>query len=176
MQAVRRWRRALHRAAGEGHAEAAEGLDHRGWEAGEGLPVHQLLPDDGVRERARLDLAPRGPPPGPAGRLQQVPRRVRDARDRRAVGERLHLRREVGCALQPLMKRVFGSFNQTTVYHARNLLEAAGIQVLVRNAALSSAMGELPPAECEAQLWVLDDADAARAEELLRPPASGPDW
>jgi putative signal transducing protein len=74
------------------------------------------------------------------------------------------------------MKRVFGSFNQTAVYHARNLLEAAGIAVLVRNAALSSAMGELPPAECEAQLWVLDDADAARAEELLRPPAPGPDW
>ena len=74
------------------------------------------------------------------------------------------------------MKRVFGSFNQTTVYHARNLLEAAGIPVLVRNAALSSAMGELPPAECEAQVWVLDDADAPRAEELLRPPAAGPDW
>jgi hypothetical protein len=75
------------------------------------------------------------------------------------------------------MKRVFGSFNQTTVYHARNLLEAAGIQVLVRNAALSSAMGELPPAECEAQLWVLDDADAPRAEALLAlPPAQGPEW
>jgi hypothetical protein len=74
------------------------------------------------------------------------------------------------------MKRVFGSFNQTAVYHARNLLEAAGIPVLVRNAALSSAMGELPPAECEAQLWVLDDADAPRAQELLRAPPSGPDW
>ncbi|HYL90310.1 MAG TPA: DUF2007 domain-containing protein [Burkholderiales bacterium] len=75
------------------------------------------------------------------------------------------------------MKRVFGSFNQTAVYHARNLLEAAGIEVLVRNAALSSAMGELPPAECEAQLWVMNDADAPRAEELLRrPPVKGPDW
>jgi hypothetical protein len=75
------------------------------------------------------------------------------------------------------MKRVFGSFNQTAVYHARNLLEAEGIAVLVRNAALSSAMGELPPAECEAQLWVLDDADAARAQELLaRAPAQGPEW
>ena len=66
------------------------------------------------------------------------------------------------------MKRVFGSFNQTTVYHAKNLLEAAGIAVLVRNAALSSAMGELPPAECQAELWVLRDDDAARAERLLR--------
>ena len=75
------------------------------------------------------------------------------------------------------MKRVFGSFNQTAVYHARNLLEGAGIEVLVRNAALSSAMGELPPAECEAQLWVLNDADAPRAVELLsRPPVQGPEW
>ena len=40
-------------------------------------------------------------------------------------------------------------------HHAKNLLEAAGIRVLVRNQYLSSAMGELPPAECEAQIWVL---------------------
>lgn len=75
------------------------------------------------------------------------------------------------------MKRVFGSFNQTAVYHARNLLESEGIEVLVRNAALSSVMGELPPAECQAEVWVLNDADARRAEEILRrgtPP--GPDW
>lgn len=75
------------------------------------------------------------------------------------------------------MKRVFGSYNQQLVHHAKNLLEAAGIKVLVRNQYLSSAMGELPPAECEAQIWVLEDADLARAEEVLRwkPPAD-PDW
>src|SRR6185369_11700074 len=49
------------------------------------------------------------------------------------------------------VKRVFGSYNQQLVHHAKNLLEAAGIRVLVRNQYLSSAMGELPPAECEAQ-------------------------
>ena len=65
------------------------------------------------------------------------------------------------------MKRVFGSYNQQLVHHAKNLLEAAGIRVLVRNQYLSSAMGELPPAECEAQIWVLEDADLARAEEIL---------
>ena len=75
------------------------------------------------------------------------------------------------------MRRVFGSYNQTAVYHARNLLESAGIQVLVRNAALSSAMGELPPADCQAELWLLDDADLKRAEEILAArPAAGPDW
>jgi Putative prokaryotic signal transducing protein len=75
------------------------------------------------------------------------------------------------------VKRVFGSYNQQLVHHAKNLLEAAGIRVLVRNQYLSSAMGELPPAECEAQVWVLENSDVARAEEILRiKPASGPDW
>jgi hypothetical protein len=74
------------------------------------------------------------------------------------------------------LKRVYSSFNQTAVYHARNLLENAGIEVLVKNAILSSAMGELPPAECQAELWV-DDQDLARAEEILAvQTVPGPDW
>jgi Putative prokaryotic signal transducing protein len=74
------------------------------------------------------------------------------------------------------LKRVFSSYNQTAVYHARNLLENEGIETLVRNAILSSAMGELPPAECQAEVWVLNDADEARATAILRTEASGPDW
>jgi Putative prokaryotic signal transducing protein len=74
------------------------------------------------------------------------------------------------------LRRVFSSFNQTAVYHARNLLENAGIETLLRNTVLSSAMGELPPAECQAEVWVLNDADAARAEEVLAARAEGPDW
>ena len=74
------------------------------------------------------------------------------------------------------MKRVFSSFNQTAVYHAENLLRAAGIETMVRNAILSSAMGELPPAECQAELWVLNDGDAAAAEKILNRKISGPDW
>ena len=74
------------------------------------------------------------------------------------------------------MKRVFSSFNQTAVYHARNLLQTEGIEVLVRNAMLSSAMGELPPAECQMELWVVDDADAIRAQDVLQKTISGPEW
>ena len=74
------------------------------------------------------------------------------------------------------MKRVFSSFNQTAVYHARNLLENAGIETLLRNTVLSSAMGELPPAECQAELWVLNDSDLSRAEEVLSAKTEGPDW
>jgi len=75
------------------------------------------------------------------------------------------------------LKRVYSSYNLAAVHHARNVLEAAGIRAVVRNQFLSSAMGELPPAECQPQLWVLDDADAARAEALLfRAEPPGEPW
>ena len=76
------------------------------------------------------------------------------------------------------MRRVFSSFDIVAVHHARNLLEAEGIGAVVRNERLASAMGELPPAECQAEVWVLDEADAARAERLLREgtPVTGAAW
>ena len=74
------------------------------------------------------------------------------------------------------MKRVFSSYSLAAVHHARNLLESAGMRAVVRNEYLASAMGELPPAECQPQLWVMDDADAARAELLLAEQPTGPDW
>jgi hypothetical protein len=75
------------------------------------------------------------------------------------------------------LKRVFSSYNQTAVYHARNLLETEGIETLVKNAILSSAMGELPPAECQAELWVVNDFDLKRAEQILSGKhTAGPDW
>ena len=77
------------------------------------------------------------------------------------------------------MKRVFSSHDRIAVHHARNLLEAEGIQATVRNEFLSSAMGELPPAECQAELWVRDEADAMRAEAVLFSGIqnkSGPPW
>ena len=74
------------------------------------------------------------------------------------------------------MKRVFSSHNQVLLHHFRNLLEAAGIETEVMRLSLSSAMGELPPSECQAELWV-DEKDFERAQEALRPPrVSGPDW
>ncbi len=76
------------------------------------------------------------------------------------------------------MRRVYSSFDLVAVHHARNMLEAQGVRAVVKNERLASAMGELPPAECQAEVWVLDEADAARAEQLLREGArvSGPPW
>jgi hypothetical protein len=65
------------------------------------------------------------------------------------------------------LKRIYSSFNLAAVHHARNLLEAAGIRAVVRNEYLSSAMGDLPPAECQAELWLLRDLDAERAARIL---------
>jgi len=75
------------------------------------------------------------------------------------------------------VKRVFSSWNLTVVHHYRNLLEAEGIRAVVKNQYLSSAMGDLPPTECQAEVWVLRDADLPRAERLLRAPRiEGSDW
>ena len=75
------------------------------------------------------------------------------------------------------MKRVFSSWNLAAVHHARNVLDAAGIRAVVKNEYLSSAMGDLPPAECQAELWILRETDQAVAEQLLfRPQPAGPEW
>jgi Putative prokaryotic signal transducing protein len=72
------------------------------------------------------------------------------------------------------MKRVFSSLNRAAVHHARNLLAAEGIRAEVRNELLAGALGQVPFTECEIELWVIDDADAWRAEEILRHGRSRP--
>jgi len=75
------------------------------------------------------------------------------------------------------LKRVFSSWNIAAVHHAKNVLAAAGIRSVVKNEFLSSAMGDLPPAECQAELWLLREADLATAEQLLfRSEPAGPEW
>jgi hypothetical protein len=75
------------------------------------------------------------------------------------------------------LKRIYSSFNLAAVHHAKNLLATEGIRAVVRNEYLSSAMGDLPPAECQAELWLLDPRDAARAEQLLfHHEPQGEDW
>jgi hypothetical protein len=65
------------------------------------------------------------------------------------------------------LKRIYSSHDRLAVHHAKNLLEAEGIPAMVKNEILSSAMGELPPAECQAELWVRA-VEADRAEKIIR--------
>ena len=73
------------------------------------------------------------------------------------------------------MKRIYSSFNLAAVHHAKNLLETEGIRAVVKNEFLSSAMGDLPPAECQAEVWVLHEKDFQTAEAILRAVRSQPD-
>jgi hypothetical protein len=65
------------------------------------------------------------------------------------------------------LKRIYSSHNLAAVHHAKNLLETEGIRAIVKNEFLASAMGDLPPAECQAEVWLLDDGDFWRAEKVL---------
>jgi hypothetical protein len=77
------------------------------------------------------------------------------------------------------LKRIYSSHNLAAVHHARNLLENEGIRAVVKNEFLSSAMGDLPPAECQAEVWILFEKDLETAETILRALSSGtslPAW
>ncbi len=45
----------------------------------------------------------------------------------------------------------------------------------MKNEFLSSAMGDLPPAECQAEVWILHEKDLETAQAILRALAAGPD-
>jgi hypothetical protein len=77
------------------------------------------------------------------------------------------------------LKRVFSSFNRIAAHHAKNVLESEGIRAVVRNEFLSSAMGEIPPAECQAEVWILKETDLERAQQVLQTAHSSknePSW
>ena len=112
----------------EGHAPRPEGLDDRERPADQGLPVRELLPDHGVRQRAGVDLAPRGPPSDLGVHYNKCKveyGRTPSADCRRTTSSAPRSAERCNLVGTPL-KRVFSSFNQTAVYHARNLLESRG--------------------------------------------------
>jgi hypothetical protein len=74
------------------------------------------------------------------------------------------------------VKRVFSTHNLQLAHHKKNLLEAEGIRAVVRNEMLSSAMGELPPAETQMEVWIVEDRHYERAQEILLARPAGPDW
>lgn len=66
------------------------------------------------------------------------------------------------------MIRVFSSANGLLVDNLRNVLEAEGIDCLVKNRDSSLAAGELPQIETWLELWVINDAEVDEAQRLLR--------
>ena len=61
---------------------------------------------------------------------------------------------------------IFSDSNALMVGHVRNLLNGAGIPTELRNMTLGGGAGELPPLECEPQVWVAEH-NRQRAEAVI---------
>ena len=65
------------------------------------------------------------------------------------------------------MRRLFTSLNLIEINHVKNLLEAGGVQCVLRNQLMTTLAGEVPFDQASAQLWILDDTQMALAEEIF---------
>jgi hypothetical protein len=65
------------------------------------------------------------------------------------------------------MKKLFSSVNVSEVGLLKTLLEQEGIACATRNEQLSLVSGSVPFVECYPELWVVNDVDATRAQELI---------
>jgi hypothetical protein len=76
-------------------------------------------------------------------------------------------------------KRVLSGNSLPDTTHFKNLLEHSGIACFIKNRELGGGLGDLPVLDGAPDLWVLDGAQASRAEELIRDsvrPAHGAPW
>lgn len=65
------------------------------------------------------------------------------------------------------MIKVFEDFDIILVGYYQSVLESEGIGTFMKNQFGTSGAGELPFVEVVPQLWVLNDADAGRARNLI---------
>ncbi len=72
------------------------------------------------------------------------------------------------------MRKIYESLDDLMTAHIKNVLDADGIDCVIRNEFLPNPLGAV--AECRPEVWVLDDAAVDRArqiiEELLDPQQS----
>ncbi len=66
------------------------------------------------------------------------------------------------------MIKVYSAENSMDVGLVRGILEEDGINCLVKNQNLSGAMGEIPPLECWPELWIANDNDLIRAQNIVK--------
>ncbi|MEW5974585.1 MAG: DUF2007 domain-containing protein [Acidobacteriota bacterium] len=80
------------------------------------------------------------------------------------------------------MQRVFTSHlgDNAEVGMLKEIIEKEGIECVVRNDSLTTALGGVPVTECYPELWVLNDEDLERArqfvEEWLHPRKAAMSW
>lgn len=66
------------------------------------------------------------------------------------------------------MQRIYSAQNTLMVDHLQRVLEAEGIDAVVRNRFLAGAAGQLPPAECWTELWLVDEARLPDAQRIIQ--------
>jgi hypothetical protein len=77
------------------------------------------------------------------------------------------------------MKLVYTHENPLLVGNVQNLIEQAGIALSLKNQFASSAVGELSAFDSWPEIWVVNDADYARAAEIVASALSAsnaPEW
>jgi Putative prokaryotic signal transducing protein len=65
------------------------------------------------------------------------------------------------------MKKLYSAQDLLMLGHLKSVLEARGIDCVLRNMHLTAAMGELPPIECWPELWVCEDEQYGAAQAVL---------
>ncbi len=65
------------------------------------------------------------------------------------------------------MKKLNSSESLITINHWKNILQSEGISCEIRNQHLGSIMGEMPFVEVWPQLWIVNDLDFDRAQQLI---------
>ena len=77
------------------------------------------------------------------------------------------------------MRRVFSHPNSMIVGSMASLLNYAGIETEIRNDILGGAAGEIAPGETWVELWVVKEARAEQAAQLIKETLEQPegdDW
>lgn len=65
------------------------------------------------------------------------------------------------------MKRVFTVPTITEAHLIRGVLENEGIDAIIKNEHLAGLAGEIPVMEAWPEVWVLNDSEAQKAEEII---------
>ncbi len=65
------------------------------------------------------------------------------------------------------MQKLYSAANLQEAHLIKGMLSVAGIEVRIFNEHLQGGLGELPFSEVYPELWLEDEADAARARRIL---------
>lgn len=66
------------------------------------------------------------------------------------------------------MKKIYSHENNFIVHNMKNLVEAAGIEVFLKNEFAQGAVGDLSAFDAWPELWVINERDFDKASEIVR--------